>query len=189
MRSNSRVLLFFVLGVTAAGLWISERVRSASTWPTRVERGVTLVRPVSDGVAKEPDRASVGSLFRVLEAVDAARLTSALPAPARVVHYVRLDRAWLAGKHSPFWQAPGAGRIQIPMSDGSSLVVVIDGSEMLGADRFTSRGHVEGSPGSRATFAWNEGYLHASIEDPARVILPSVLRRKTSASFIKSTRP
>ncbi len=109
-----------------------------------------------------------GRLFAVVEPRAASELTAALPAPSRLVQYVRIDRAWLAGKHSPFWQSPGAGRLEIPLPDGSSLVVIIDGSEMLGADRFTSHGRIEGSPGSRATFAWNEGFLHASIEDPVR---------------------
>ena len=39
---------------------------------------------------------------------------------------------------------------------------------MLGADRFTSTGRVEGRPDSRAVFAWNAGYLHASVDDGER---------------------
>ena len=47
----------------------------------------------------------------------------------------------------------------------SALTVVIDSSEMLGADRWTSHGHLEGRPDARAVFAWNAGFLHASIAD------------------------
>src|SRR5947209_10947294 len=33
-------------------------------------------------------------------------------------------------------------------------------------NRFTSTGEVVGRPGSHAIFAYNEGFLHASVEDP-----------------------
>jgi hypothetical protein len=42
---------------------------------------------------------------------------------------------------------------------------VIDASEMLGADRFTSTGHLAGRPRSRAVLAWSGGFLHATVED------------------------
>lgn len=45
------------------------------------------------------------------------------------------------------------------------LAVVIDASEMLGSDRFTSTGHLAGRPASRAIFAFNEGFLHATVDD------------------------
>ena len=54
----------------------------------------------------------------------------------------------------------------MPLPRGGSVVVAIDDSEMLGADRFVSRGRIEGRAGSAARFAWNEGFFHAEIEDP-----------------------
>lgn len=94
-----------------------------------------------------------------------AALDAALPAPSREIHYVKLNAALIEGKQSPFWQQPGAGRIELPLPDGSMLPVVIDATETLGPQRFTSVGRVDGRPGSRAIFAYNEGFLHASVED------------------------
>lgn len=171
MRPSSRALLLLALGcVVFAGRRWAERAPltpAVASWPAQ---GPDLARPRPEQVRREGGgRAEFdGRLFRVVDSQQAAQLTAALPAPARSVQYVRIDRAWLAGKHSPFWQAPGAGRFEVPLPDGATLVVVIDDSEMLGADRFTSRGRIDGSPGSRVTLAWNEGFLHASFEDPAR---------------------
>jgi hypothetical protein len=92
-------------------------------------------------------------------------LNAALPAPTRAIHYVRLNAALIAGKQSPFWQKPGAGRFELPLPGGGAVIIVIDTSEMLGADRFTSTGGIAGRPQSRAVFAFNEGFLHGSIED------------------------
>jgi hypothetical protein len=82
-----------------------------------------------------------------------------------VIHYVRLNAELVTGKQSPFWQPSGVGRVEVPLPDGGKLIVKIESSEMLGPDRFTSTGHVEGRPNSRALFAWNAGFLHASIEN------------------------
>ena len=106
-----------------------------------------------------------GAIFTFVQPANAAALDAALPAPTRQINYVRLDAALIAGKRSPFWQTPGTGRVVLPLSDGGALTVVIDESEMLGADRWTSTGHLEGRPESRAVFAWNQGFLHASIAD------------------------
>jgi hypothetical protein len=46
------------------------------------------------------------------------------------------------------------------------VTVAVEASEMLGAGRWTSTGTIEGRPGGRALFAWNEGFLHAAIDDP-----------------------
>ncbi len=96
-----------------------------------------------------------------------AALNRALPAPAvpSDVHYVRTDTALILGKSSPFWRPPGEGRVALPLPDGTALTVVIDRSDMLGADRFTSIGHLEGRPESRAVFAWSGGFLHATVDD------------------------
>ncbi|HUR56358.1 MAG TPA: M12 family metallo-peptidase [Opitutaceae bacterium] len=107
-------------------------------------------------------------LFAYAQPANARALDAALPAPTHAIHYVRLNATLLSGKPSPFWQAPGTGRVSLPLPDGTALEVVIDGSEMLGADRFTSIGHVAGRPQSRAIFAYHQGFLHASIEDAVR---------------------
>ena len=116
-------------------------------------------------VADTPTVFASGALFAFAQPANAAALSAALPAPTRDLRYVRLNTALIAGKRSPFWQAPGAGRLIVPLPGGGALTVLIDSSEMLGADRFTSAGHLEGRPHSRAVFAWNEGFLHATIDD------------------------
>jgi hypothetical protein len=86
-----------------------------------------------------------------------------------------VDRAQIEAKQSPFWQSRGAGRVSLPLPSGATVSIVIDDSEMLGANRFTSRGHVEGQPESRAVYAYNEGFLTASIEtaDHAYALRPA----------------
>ena len=111
---------------------------------------------------------SGSTLFSFANPENAAALTQMLPAPARSIHYVRVNTALIAGKQSPFWRKAGAGRLEIPLPDGDRIVTIIEGSEMLGPDRFTSSGRIEGRPGSRVLFAWNEGFLHVAIEDPDR---------------------
>jgi hypothetical protein len=120
------------------------------------------------GQPGESDRraTSARALFAFERPSNAAALDEALPAPTHVIHYVRLNAALITGKRSPFWQSPGAGKLDLPLPDGSALSIAIDGSEMLGVDRFTSTGRIEGRPLSRAVFAWHDGFLHASIEDP-----------------------
>ncbi len=109
--------------------------------------------------------AAAAALFSFVSTVAAAELNVALPAPAHEIYYVRLNRAQLTGKRSPFWQPRGEGRIAIPLPRGGVLTVAIEDSEMLGPDRFVSRGTLEGRAGSRALFAWHAGFLHAEIED------------------------
>ncbi|MES2697935.1 MAG: M12 family metallo-peptidase [Verrucomicrobiota bacterium] len=127
--------------------------------------------------AGTPAKARV--LFTFEEPTNAAEFTAALPAPTTEMRYVRIDGAQLRGKGSPFWQPPGAGRLEIPLPRGGTLTVAIDGSEMVGPDRFTSTGRIEGRPASRAVFGYSGGFLHASIEDP--VLGTFVLRAATEA--------
>jgi hypothetical protein len=94
-----------------------------------------------------------------------AALDAALPAPARQIHYVKVNTAWIEGKQSPFWEQAGVGRLELPLPDGRVVAVVIEATESLGPHRFTSTGHIEGRSGSRALFAYNDGFLHASLED------------------------
>ena len=126
-------------------------------------RGAVVFAPTAE---KAPIFAR-GALFAAapVTAAVAAELNAALPAPARAVQYVRVNTPWVTGKASPFWQRAGEGRVTWPRPDGAALTIVIDSSAMLGADRFTSTGHLEGRPESRAVFAFNAGFLHATVED------------------------
>ncbi len=136
-----------------------QSLAASSRVATATAQGVE--QTASPGRVQGSDR----RLFTFAEPAQAGRWTAAMPAPTHEVHYVRTNALLAAGKQSPFWQAPGEGRIDVPLPGGNVVTVVIDGSEMLDADRFVSSGSLEGRPGSRATFAWHEGFLHASIHD------------------------
>lgn len=116
-------------------------------------------------------------LFAYLQPANAAELTAQLPAPTTEVRYVQVDTALVRGKTSPFWRSAGEGRLELPLPRGGSLVIAIDGSEMAGADRFTSTGRIEGRPASSAVFGYSAGFLTASISDP--VLGSFVLRPAT----------
>jgi hypothetical protein len=113
-------------------------------------------------------RQASAALFTYVRPENAAALDAALPAPSQAIHYVRLNSELIAGPRSPFWHKNGPGRFSLPLPGGESLTVVIDNSEMLGADRLTSSGRIAGQPGSRATVAYPPGFLHATIQDPQR---------------------
>lgn len=105
-------------------------------------------------------------MFEFVDPPEATSLSAALPAPSPKIHYVRVDRALVTGKASPFWRPAGAGRLQVPLPDGGTLTVEIDSTELLAPERFTSVGRIAGRPESRAIFAGSGAFLHASIEDP-----------------------
>lgn len=152
----------------AGGFWWRVSDHEKATSHGVVSTAVTPAIPPTGDVPmrqKTTDTTLSSPLFSLVRPENAAALNAALPAPSREVHYVRVDRALTEGKLSPFWQRSGVGRVSIPMPDGTVAVVRIDDSEMLGPDRFSSRGQIEGRPDSRVLFAWNEGFLHASIED------------------------
>lgn len=141
--------------------------------PPRTERSVHVVAVASHDVASTAPKPAapvattvpVAPLFDFVNVPTAAALNAALPAPTRAIRYVSIDRATIERKSSPFWQKPGVGQVALPLGDGRSLTVVIDASEMLGANRFVSTGHLAGDPKSRAVFAYNDGFLTASVED------------------------
>ncbi|MBI4624057.1 MAG: hypothetical protein HY736_12685 [Verrucomicrobia bacterium] len=174
-RKGRRWLFLFVVLALSAGVFSMRRRQDVGAQQLPASPGQVANAPEPSARAAErtavssansvaaPDR---GGLFAFAHPPDAAALDAALPAPAREILYVRLNAALIAGKQSPFWQKPGAGRIELPLPGGGAVMIVIEGSEMLGADRFTSAGGIEGRPLSRAVFAYNEGFLHASIEDP-----------------------
>jgi hypothetical protein len=115
----------------------------------------------------EPPIMGAPGLVRVASP-SAAELARMPWVPAATVDFVRVERSLVTGKRSPFWQRPGQGRFEFPLPGTGSVGVVIDGSEMLGPDRFTSTGRVDGWPASRVWIAWNQGFLHVSVEDPDR---------------------
>ncbi len=167
------------LGVVAAlavvtGLFFGRRAPVGPSAPSALEnsRGSRAIPAVAlaEGeaerlIATVTQPASRLALFTYATPPDAGALSAALPAPTQAIHYVRLNQDLVRGKRSPFWQPAGTGRLELPLPDGRTVPVVIETSEMLGADRFTSSGHLDGHPESRAIFAYNAGFLHASIED------------------------
>jgi hypothetical protein len=159
-------------GVLAAGFFFTLRRAeivspgksvSAAASPSRI--GPTQSSPQQNSTSGFTLTTARDALFAFVEPTNAAQLNALVPAPARAVHYVRIDAALIEGKQSPFWKKPGAGRVELPLSGGGALAVMIDETTSLGPDRFTSMGHLEGRPESRAVFAWNDGFLHASIDD------------------------
>jgi len=162
--------LLTLLAATAVG-WMFLRRAADDT----IGRATPAARPAA-GRAVDPTRFAVPvasaapsvserRLFTYAQPAQAVRWTAAMPAPTQEVHYVRTNAALARGKTSPFWQSPGAGRIDVPLPGGNVVTAIIDGSEMLGPDRFLSTGRLEGRPGSSVLFALNEGFLHAEIRD------------------------
>jgi hypothetical protein len=67
----------------------------------------------------------------------------------------------------------------VPLPEGGALTIVVDRSEMLGADRFTSEGHLDGQPASRVIVSYHRsGQLTASIQ---AAMLPSTARTDGTA--------
>ena len=180
------VLLLLSAAAAVGFLWL--RMTRAPSTAGQIRSGeksnATRLKPsvphapvvVADSPALS-DPVTPAALFSYVSVADATELDAALPAPAEEIHHVRLNRAQLTGKRSPFWQPRGEGRIAIPLPRGGVLTVVIEDSEMLGPDRFVSRGTLDGRAGSRALFAWHAGFLHAEIED--RVLGKFALRVAT----------
>jgi hypothetical protein len=106
-----------------------------------------------------------GALLSVVSRPDFAdRFEAKMLTPARRIYYARLNHELIDGKQSPFWQRPGEGRFTVPLPEGGALTVLVDRSEMLDADRFTSEGHLDGQPASRVIVSYHRGgQLTASI--------------------------
>lgn len=142
--------------------------RGSDRVAAQVADSQTPVTPAENG---SRGASPLRELFVFAVPAEAAAFDRALPAPATEVRYVRINRELFEAKDSPFWQEPGRGRVLIPQADAAPLELVVDRSEMLGANRFTSEGHLEGRPLSRVVLAYNEGFLHGSIEDPELGVL------------------
>lgn len=172
--SPRRFLFVLIAGALVAGVvsLIGRRAEKTSFEVTVVapKRAVSERRAEVKAPENRPRVAPVferGELFAYIQPApaDAAALDRAMPAPTRALHYVRVNPALGTAKSSPFWQRPGVGRVTLPLPEWGALIVAIAGSEMLGADRFTSTGQLEGRPQSRVVFAFNAGYLHATVDD------------------------
>lgn len=169
-----RTILLLLVAIVAALIGGAFRFSAPAPLPAGDANRAPANEPMMTAAADERNtalagaavRGSPGRLFTYVQAPNARALDAALPAPSQKIHYVRIDSALATAKSSPFWRKAGEGRVVLPLPDGGVVVVTIAGSEMLGADRFVSRGQIEGRPGSRAAFAWNDGFLHATIEDP-----------------------
>lgn len=165
---------FAVLAI-AGWLWFEgQRPPPGACRPVILRTASVAASAATDRVA--PTIVREDTTPRWLTRVSAAEIHPAegpTDVPARSVAWLRVDRALGADKRSPFWQRPGSGRLDVPLPEGGVARVAIDGSEMLGPDRFVSTGRVEGWPESRVWAAWNRGFLHLSLEDPVqgRIVL------------------
>jgi len=175
MATLSRHQVRWLLAASAVGLGVVLLVGRRAEETPAVRSAADVQRSVHPGEEVRPIIARAaqpvfapGALFAfVAPPADlVVALDAALPAPARLVRYVQVNPVLVAGKASPFWRRAGEGRVVWPLPEGGAISVVIEGSEMLGADRFTSTGHVEGRPLSRVIFAFNAGFLHATIDEP-----------------------
>ena len=171
-RQRRRRLALVLALAVGAGIFVGRRAEPARVMASKCETSaavpggaVATTSPTPRETSATSNTRVTDSLFTFAQPANASALDAALPAPTREIHYVRLNAELIAGPRSPFWKKSGAGVVELPLPDGGALRVVIDDSEMLGANRFTSSGHLEGRPDSRAVFAWNEGFLHASIDD------------------------
>ena len=70
------------------------------------------------------------------------------------------------GKQSPFWQAPGIGRVSVIFPGGSPEVAIVERTEWRGVDRFVSRGRLEGHEGSIVLFAYSHGTVSGHVHAP-----------------------
>lgn len=169
MRRTGFLLGGLVLALTSA--WVRLFMREVHVAERVVVSPVTNHHAALPGVSVSDDR-----LIRRVHPSNAAALTQALPVPATQVDYVTVNRGLATEKSSPFWRKDG--RFEFPLPGGSTVTIVISESEMLGANRFTSVGHIDGLPESRAVFAYCDGFLTGSVEtrDHAYVLRPADAR-------------
>jgi hypothetical protein len=173
---RTRLVALALVALIITGLALHRRERGSTEAPSALARSEVAVAAQTRQASAVVDTIPVASvaapsrpapaLFSYVHPANAVELDAVLRAPTHRIHYVRLDQALIAGKQSPFWQNPDQGRLTLPLPEGEAVTVLIHGSEMLGAQRFTSVGAIEGRPQSRAIFAYDEGFVRAVIEDP-----------------------
>ncbi|HEX2101406.1 MAG TPA: hypothetical protein VHF69_12115, partial [Candidatus Synoicihabitans sp.] len=150
-RRRLLTLIALLLGVSA----FSPRLRETFIPPENEREDPRMPRRLADlklarqavspsAAAAARAAADPSDLFAYVPAPgDAKALQERAPVAADEIHYVALNEALVVGKDSPFWK-PG-GRVTIPLPDGRRVEVVIDHTEALGPDRFTSTGSVVGA--------------------------------------------
>ncbi len=171
--SPARRLQILILGALLLAAAVAYRALPASrvSSTARAPRAVVTAAAVTAApapvvVITMETPLAADQLLGFVQPANAAELNATLHALATEVRYVRINREFIEGKQSPFWQPRDTGRIELPLPDGGTATVIIQESESLGLRRFTSVGKIEGKPDSRAIFAYNEGFLHAHVEDP-----------------------
>lgn len=185
--SYRRLLVAALVASGGVVAWRSEKtppeVTSGMSTPARgahADGGGALPTTRPSAQQGMPSISSAPRLFSYIEVANAAELTTQLPAPTTDLRYVRVEVGMIGGKASPFWASANTGRLELPLPRGGSLTIVIEGSEMTGPDRFTSRGRIEGRPASSVAFGYSGGFLTASIEDP---VLGSFVLRPATAGI------
>lgn len=174
--SPGRRLQILILGALLLAAAVAYRALPPGRVPaTSLAPRAVVTAPTAAPAAAVPSPVEIVSmetplgadqLLGFVQPANAAELNATLHALSTEVRYVRINREFIEGKQSPFWQPRDTGRIVLPLPDGGTATVVIQESESLGLRRFTSVGKIEGKPDSRAIFAYNEGFLHAHVEDP-----------------------
>lgn len=173
--SPGRRLQILILGALLLAAVVAYRaLPPGRVTPTSLAPRVVVTAPAAAPAAAAPSPAAAITMETPLAADQllgfvpppSAAIIASLHALSKEVRYVRINRELIEGKQSPFWQPRDTGRIELPLPDGGIATVVIQESESLGLRRFTSVGKIEGKPDSRAIFAYNEGFLHAHLEDP-----------------------
>lgn len=96
---------------------------------------------------------------------DAAAIEDRLPAPARTFHYAAINSSLFAAKSSPLWKSPAGARVEWSFPGGERLKLVLQAPEILGPQRYTVQGVIEGRSGSRVILAFDHGALAAQVLD------------------------
>jgi hypothetical protein len=104
--------------------------------------------PSNPPVAAEPAAESVGA-----------------PGTARATR-LTIDDELFTGKRSPFWQAPGVGRLVLALPGSGTVEAVIERTEWRGEERFVSHGLLDGHEGSLALFAYSRGEVSGYLNAP-----------------------
>lgn len=93
---------------------------------------------------------------------DAPTWEERVPAAAREVHYVEVNRALLQGKSATVWRA--GERLRLPLPSGDTAEVEITRTTARGPDRFIVQGVLPGVSESRFLMAVNRRQVAVSVD-------------------------
>ena len=93
---------------------------------------------------------------------DAAAWEARVPAASPEVHYVKVNRALIAGKSATVWRR--GERLTLPLPSGETVEVELTSTAALGPDRFIVRGVLPGVTESRFVMAVNDQHVAVSLE-------------------------